>query len=276
MAKCENCNGELWAEIEHTNFCPLCGAKREKCKGEVVPEKGTYPWAMDRLRDNKEVEVREIDGPSWWPVLMSDGQQLYRPDVSRIIRNQTNRLYRLKPTPPLEGTDEWAKKQMHNKVRLEAQCNIHPYPWCEVILSNEGRILWKDRFVTEFATTRQYRILQETPSEPEIVEWERCEGKRAEEIFFKNPSDDARYRLCELAGLKQWQLVNFTILLPNGDEIKVQQDHVWWDAVAHRWSPIHESDTSGRPGYKKRINARCANMLFIKPGQNELREEMVK
>ncbi len=187
--------------------------KCETCDGtgQVEPAKGTHGWAMDMLKEGKEVEA------TWW------GHGEYR-DI-RLDKGDDRPI--------------WS-----HGMKMHIDCDEHP----------DGH-------------ERKYR-LKPTPPEPEIVEWERCDTHASKYVTYKHHERPELYTGRELADLKEWQLVNFTILLPEQrGEIKVDADHVWWNPKSKGWRCQHETSELGSRGYTQRIDARCANMLKEVPDE---------
>jgi hypothetical protein len=113
-----------------------------------------------------------------------------------------------------------------------------------------------------------FRLKPTTP-EPEIVEWERGRTSGDGTMFFKDPEHPTatQYSLSHITG--NVRFVNFTILLPDGKEIKQEDDHVWWNPRTNKWLRFHDTHDYGGAGYTHRINARCANMLKEVPDETD-------
>ncbi len=193
--KCEKCEREYWLHSwdDLYEFCPHCGVSLE-----IAPEEFTHDWAVDRLKEGKEIEA------------------------------------------------QW-------------QDSHHIYPWLPVCYDHDGCSLRAPNGNTYYAGNTWTFRLKPTPPQPEIVEWERCE---TEHRYFRSPDKARTVILSGLQSLLDWEFVNFTILLPNGQKVLAGRDHIWWNPERHNWSFHHETDTlGGVEGYTQRINAIGVNML---------------
>lgn len=253
MAKCEMCEGTGSKQYD----CHIC-----RGTGKVEPEVGTESWAISKVKEGCRVEgCRSRYGGKWECVTFGhDGvvTHLHWSDDLPVM-DLTNRPFRLQI---VEGTYQWAFPLARDGEKIEVRFTDSDQCWHTVTYYNDEQALYQDGASLPPGMACEFR-LKPTPPEPEIVEWPRCESDDHPFLRFRDITNLDKvhnsWRSYEVQAMKGF--VNFTIPLPNSEKLKVDLDHVWWDSVENRWSPVHSSSTAGRPGYTQRIDARGVNML---------------